>query len=416
MAQAPRAKEWAFVLFADDEHLWHQRLLLGQVALSDSSYVILTPDGDIYAEDYGDDGVDVAAVRYSGAWAVVPAGVPPARVYRFRNQPTAAERATALATAQAEAQAECQRIAAARGDPQLLVNLVYLRPLPAPGGVAAPAPRAARIGPLQGAVAGPAVGDPVAAWRAAMAGGGFRYGDVVASHVRSALAVGKMDIHVLPDGSGVFVEHVDPADEAAFFDRAVATDARITPIRRNRQDRRERTWAEMTAAIKQESFGADWQLPGPRSSLWCIEFINQEGSGLLGHHERFKTACKLDWNSWGVFEHFNISQALTQGLLVDQLDGSNLLMVEYQFRRLQTIEFGHSERAREAESKSYQGKMSLEEQYAFAGTTRASATLMICPDLLDYVRTEVEREAKLAKNLRVAREEREALRKGPKGS
>ncbi|CAK0886194.1 unnamed protein product, partial [Prorocentrum cordatum] len=393
-------------------HLWHQRLILGLVGLSDSSYVILTPDGDVYAEDYGDDSVDVAAVRFSGAWAAVPAGVPPERVYRFRQQPTAQERARALADAQAEAQAECQRIAAARGDPGLLANLVFLRPLPVPGGAAA-APRAPRIGPLQGAAPGAAAGAPVAEWRAAMAAGPFRYGDVVTDHARSGLAVGKRDIHILPDGVGIFVEHVDPADEAEFFDRAVATDARITPIRRNRQDRRERTWAEMTAVLKQESFGADWQLPGPRSSLWCIEFINQEGSGLLGHHERFKTACRLDWNSWGVFEHFNICQALTQGLLVDQLDGSNLIMVEYQFRRLQTIEFGHSERAREAESKSYQGKMSLEEQHAFAGTTRASATLMICPELLDYVRTEVEREAKLAKNLRVAREEREGRGRPP---
>ncbi|CAK0813222.1 unnamed protein product, partial [Prorocentrum cordatum] len=392
------AREWAFVLYADDEHLWHQRLILGLVGLSDSSYVILTPDGDVYSEDYGDDSVDVAAVRFSGAWAAVPAGVPPERVYRFRQQPTAQERARALADAQAEAQAECQRIAAARGDPALLANLVFLRPLPVAGGAAA-APRAPRIGPLQGAAPGAAAGAPVAEWRAAMAAGPFRYGDVVTDHARSGLAVGKRDIHILPDGVGIFVEHVDPADEAEFFDRAVATDARITPIRRNRQDRRERTWAEMTAVLKQESFGADWQLPGPRSSLWCIEFINQEGSGLLGHHERFKTACRLDWNSWGVFEHFNICQALTQGLLVDQLDGSNLIMVEYQFRRLQTIEFGHSERAREAESKSYQGKMSLEEQHAFAGTTRASSTLMICPELLDYVRTEVEREAKLAKNL-----------------
>ncbi|CAK0902508.1 unnamed protein product [Prorocentrum cordatum] len=393
-----KAREWAFVLYADDEHLWHQRLILGLVGLSDFSYVVLTPDGDVYAEDYGDDSVDVAAVRFSGAWAAVPAGVPPGRVYRFRQQPTAQERARALADAQAEAQAECQRIAAARGDPGLLANFVFLRPLPVPGGAPA-APRAARIGPLQGAAPGAAAGAPVAEWRAAMAAGPYRYGDVVTDHARSGLAVGKRDIHVLPDGVGIFVEHVDPTDEAEFFDRAVATDARSTPIRRNRQDKRERTWAEMTAVLKQESFGADWQLPGPRSSLWCIEFINQEGSGLLGHHERFKTACRLDWNSWGVFEHFNICQALTQGLLVDQLDGSNLIMVEYQFRRLQTIEFGHSERAREAESKSYQGKMSLGEQHAFAGTTRASSTLMICPDLLDYVRTEVEREAKLAKNL-----------------
>eukprot|EP00959_Pyramimonas_sp_CCMP1952_P090517 1894908-Pyramimonas_sp.AAC.1 len=283
-AAPPRAREWAFVLYGDDEHLWHQRLILGLVGLSDSSYVILTPDGDVYAEDYGDDSVDVAAVRFSGAWAAVPAGVPPERVYRFRQQPTAQERARALADAQAEAQAECQRIAAARGDPGLLANLVFLRPLPVPGGAAA-APRAPRIGPLQGAAPGAAAGAPVAEWRAAMAAGPFRYGDVVTDHARSGLAVGKRDIHILPDGVGIFVEHVDPADEAEFFDRAVATDARITPIRRNRQDRRERTWAEMTAVLKQESFGADWQLPGPRSSLWCIEFINQEGSGLLGHHE-----------------------------------------------------------------------------------------------------------------------------------
>ena len=47
---------------------------------------------------------------------------------------------------------------------------------------------------------------------------------------------------------------------------------------------------------------------------------------------------------------------------------------------------------------------------AFAGTSRAGGSLMICPPLLDYVRGEVEREASLAKNLRKAREEREAAR------
>ncbi|CAK0909826.1 unnamed protein product, partial [Prorocentrum cordatum] len=161
-----------------------------------------------------------------------------------------------------------------------------------------------------------------------MALGPFRYGGVV-DHARNALTVGSRDVHVLPDGSGVFVEHVDPADEATFFDST--------------------------------------------ELLGCIEFINQEGSGFLEHHERFKTACRLDWNSRGVFEHFNIAQALAQGLPVNQLDGGNLLMVECQFRRLQTIEFGHSERAREAEANNYERKMSLEEQQAFAGTASGHA-------------------------------------------
>lgn len=39
---------------------------------------------------------------------------------------------------------------------------------------------------------------------------------------------------------------------------------------------------------------------------------------------------------------------------------------------------------------------------------------MICPDLLSHVKTEVERDAALAKILRKAREEREIARKGCK--
>lgn len=53
----------------------------------------------------------------------------------------------------------------------------------------------------------------------------------------------------------------------------------------------------------------------------------------------------------------------------------------------------------------------MEEQTSFGGVTRQYATLMICPQLLEHVKTETEREASLAKNLRKAREEREASRK-----
>jgi len=170
----------------------------------------------------------------------------------------------------------------------------------------------------------------------------------------------------------------------------------------------------MVADVVREDFTNDWDLPGPRSTLWCLEFVNQEGLGLDGHHERFRSTCKLESSSWGVSEHHCVTQALKLGLLNDQIDGSNLMMVESLFRRLQTIEFAHSERAREQEAKGYGGKLSLEEQMAFAGSSRAGGSLMICPLLLDYVRGEVEREASLAKNLRKAREEREATRKDNK--
>ena len=38
--------------------------------------------------------------------------------------------------------------------------------------------------------------------------------------------------------------------------------------------------------------------------------------------------------------------SLRQALLVDQLNGCNLLSVEVQFRRLQTIEYSYAEKAR----------------------------------------------------------------------
>ena len=124
--------------------------------------------------------------------------------------------------------------------------------------------------------------------------------------------------------------------------------------------------------------------------------------------------CRLDGQAWGVQEHFQCTQFLKLLLLVDQLDGSNLEGVEAIFRRMQTIEYSHSQKLRETESKGGPSKLSLEEQAAFAGAMRAHTSLMICPDMLEHVRKEVEREASLAKNLVKARENRDSLTKGGK--
>ena len=56
-------------------------------------------------------------------------------------------------------------------------------------------------------------------------------------------------------------------------------------------------------------------------------------------------------------------------------------------------------------------RLTLEEQLAFTGVSRTHTTLMVAPALLEHVRTEVERDASLAKNLLKAREVREAAKK-----
>ena len=379
--------------------------------------VSLTADGDLYAEAY-EDNEDIAAVRY-GVFAQPPRRVPPGSVYRFRSEPTDAEKLRVRTQAEGIAKDECR----AGGALAVLVG-PFLLPMVAAVAlsaavVAVPVEAAAVAAPptagiLRGVVARTAPGSLAGVWRFAMSWKTFRYGDELVGHVRSDRALGSRDLHDVGGGKGVFVEYVTPDDEEEFFDRAVDADARVLPIRRNRQGRREITWKEMRDRIQTEDFGKDWDLPGPRTALWCIEFIDHEGLGVEGHHERFRATCKLQATDWGVQEHFQLCTQVKYALLVDQLDGSNLVSVESKFRRLQTIEYAHGDMTREADAKAVGGKMSLEEQTVFLGASRAHSSVMVCPTLLAYVREEVERDAKLAKALRTAREERDERRKQPK--
>ena len=59
--------EWAYVLYRGAP-LWHQRWVAGKLELSACEYGIVTPDFDVYLEDFGtEDGSDAEAVRY-GCW------------------------------------------------------------------------------------------------------------------------------------------------------------------------------------------------------------------------------------------------------------------------------------------------------------------------------------------------------------
>ena len=61
------------------DNLWHERLLLARI--SGGKWIIMTADGDVYAEDYGSDGVDVESVRVLRPDGGRPAGLSRARIY-----------------------------------------------------------------------------------------------------------------------------------------------------------------------------------------------------------------------------------------------------------------------------------------------------------------------------------------------
>lgn len=366
----------------------HERLILAH--FSGDEYAIVTPDRDVYIEEMAVTNSELRSFRLRPGPGVLPPGVNAADVYALPAFSAADLAAFGL---------EAQRVIAAEhiargggaGAPGPLV------PVPAAVPVAGPA------APLQ------LVRTPgVLQWLAAEVVGTINYGDPIHG-VQTAMSDGAKSVHTLPDGKLIFVQCVDGSKVDDFMGRPAQCDHRILSIKYSPIGAPERSLADI-ASLCQE-FPVKWTLPGPRTAKWCVTYLSIEGLGFEAHHERMRTLCRLEANSWGVQEHFQLSMTLRHALQIDQLDGFNLAFVEVMFRRIQTIEYAHSERARESESRSVGGRLSLEEQQTFGGLVRHAGTLMICPSLLEHAKLEVEKEVGLQKNMRKIREEREAARK-----
>ena len=366
--------------------LWHERYVLAHVA--GDTYMVATPDRDVYPEELGLLNTDIRTLKVRPLNGAVPVGVNAAEIYGLPNW------------APAELQALRDEAQQQMG-PAVPVAPVAVAAAAAPGG-------------LIGTTVDPETGYPggTLKWLAAETSNGVTYGQEVAG-IAVQMVRGKKHVHVGPAGEQLFVECVDGADFWDFLQRPAHLDMRVLPIKLNALLQPERSLAEVASMCKESK--VLWKLSGPRTSRWCVNYLAIENLGFEGHHERLRTITKADASSWGIQEHFQVSMALRQALLIDQLDAFNLLTIELQFRRLQTIEFSYAEKAREMESKAVGGKLSLEEQTTYGGVTRQYSTLMVCPELLTHVKEETEKEASLAKNLRKAREEREAARKNKGG-
>lgn len=357
--------------------LWHERLVLQHIAGED--YVVATPDADVHYEELSLLNPDLKGIRVKPNAVALPAGIAAAQVYALPAFSAAEMR---------NLQDEATRVLAAE---QAL--------------------RGVAVAPAAAAAAAPAAGGFVAGtlfWVAAETFGDYKFGDVVPG-VLANLVRGAKHVHVLPDGRSLFVECIDGGERVQFMQKPSMCDIRIVAQEVDALGKPDCSLKEVSKKFKEAEVG--WSLTGPRTSRWCVSYLVVEGLGFEGHHERFRSLCKIEASSWGVQEHFQLSMIAKHALQVDQVNGYNNLFLEVIFRRIQTIEFAYADRAREQESKAVGGRMSLEEQQTFGGVTRQAGTLMICPELMDFVKSEVERDASLAKNLRKAREERELARR-----
>jgi hypothetical protein len=178
--------------------------------------------------------------------------------------------------------------------------------------------------------------------------------------------------------------------------REASADARLMSVTFQELGRNERIWRDVAKDVHEEAF-EDWGVPGPRTTKWCVQFLNRRNGGPIDHHRWWMSNLGLQSDSWGVAEHENLMKIIDKMGRYDGLDLTNLASAEMAFRRLQLIEYFYSE-------KGPGGAI-------FSGTHREFGDTMIAPELLEYVSKEVERDAAILKQVRKAREERAAASK-----
>ena len=140
--------------------------------------------------------------------------------------------------------------------------------------------------------------------------------------------------------------------------------------------------------------------------MWCLQFLGRSGQGPLEHHYKWKQLSKLQVHDYGVEFHEAVMRVTELAISYDQMDGSNLAMLEVALRRAQIIEYYHMQRLREGEHNlPGSSRLTMDEVSAFSGVRRQDDNLMLCPALLDHARDEVSKIMEINKAMRKHREE-----------
>ena len=135
----------------------------------------------------------------------------------------------------------------------------------------------------------------------------------------------------------------------------------------------------------------------------------------MDHHRWWIASFSLTKEMWGVSEHETGMKMLENAGGYDALDLCNISAIECVLRKVQLVEYVYGQEAPETKKDGKakgRGKGGtaragmFDEASVFTGSHREAGDVMLCPELLDYVAKEVERDASVMKQVRKAREER----------
>jgi len=472
MAQT-KATEWAFVRY-EGEDFWHQRWVIGRVESSDTEYVTYSPDGEITIEELAAGGAGVAAIRWTKKFGRPPPGVPRATCYHFDEEPTEDDAEEISEEVMAVAKECCETFWTANpakkpARPRYLIRMPEAAPPPAGGGGGAPRAGGARGGaPAAVGGGGPVGGGAAAALGAAApaapvapvapavavaapavaAAAPLGVGPVPTGWVLvESTAVGQRgsdvqlngtekiegDIGLLQDPAGwVLVRNLQGLDRARYKAAESHGDVRMIKLNLATDGTRQlHTWHDGVKLLVQSSL-AGWPIPGPRTTLWCCQFIARRQGGPMDHFRFWTSVNRLARDGWGVSEYEGVMRMIYYMVCWDGCNIADSAGVETAMRKCQLTEYtylmereggsatapgsdgkdGDAEGKKKAKGKG-KGLLKhafIDESAVFSGTSKEFGDNMIMPDLLSHVGSEIERDANVLKQVRKAREERQALR------
>ena len=428
--------------------LWHERFVLLPTS-KNGAWCIVTPDSDIYIEDYDDATVfgDVRLIPMTGG---KPQGLT-GSIYPFRAPPSAEEKAAWQVVAEREVSVFDREQPLPMDDDAVLSTAWPSEPAPpaAPGAAAAtdlPAALAPRPRPSAPAVTGMAwVAERTSSDGSVVAGsildgnyqccivtdfsgafflngGGIVSGALVSlmelgERQRVAVKLEEIQADMLAGGHWERASSTTPRGPA----ERPLPDARILDVLQTSGGRRTRDWSSVANSCEQIDMQA-WPIEGPRAALWVVQFLaSAANGGPDAYHRWWRSVTKLSTADWGVAEHQQLCRYLGLAGFYDNLDLSNLAVMEAITRRFQLIEYQYRQRSRDAQRGGAQGGaasatltglavMDGQEADLFDGIGRLDSVVCVAPALLAHISEELRKTSEIDKQARKAREERAQLR------
>ena len=190
---------------------------------------------------------------------------------------------------------------------------------------------------------------------------------------------------------------------------AALTDLRTLPIVYEADGVTRRRTFESAVRESSTTAFADWGVEGPRTAVWLGKGFVSCGMLPIIRHHWWTTTMGLDVGDPGVDDHEFLSELLEAFLVYDQGNLGESMTMELIARRYQLWEEYYTEELKTSTiGPGFEDY--VDERRLFLGNAKLRHASLVCPALKEWVGSKVEQDAKVLKERRKAREEKQLAR------